>query len=85
MSDREDLLYSKILGKVHSTSQVQPLYKDTRFLLVCFFILGVVLGYVSPATIKSESNSNIFTVLYSPFYNGVTYKEVVNGNEQGLD
>jgi len=82
MNRREDFLYSEIIKKIHSTQQVQPLYKNTKLLMVClFFVFGVVLGYFYKSTKVDNQTSNLYVVFYSPFYNTVGNKGETYGNK----
>ncbi len=83
MDNREDFLYNEIIKKVHDTHQVQPLYKNTKILMVClFFLFGVALGYFYQSTkTTSSQSSNLYVVFYSPFYSNLDNKGVLYGNK----
>ena len=87
MNSREDLLYHEIINKIEDTPQSYPLYKNSKFLLGCLFLVaGIVFGYLQ-AGINNRNNqtNDVYTVFYSPFYRNIVDLEVDHGNKQKLE
>jgi hypothetical protein len=83
MDKKEDILYRKIMNKVHQTDQRQPSIGYLKLFLMLFnvpmkvaactvFIIGVILGYIY----YSNNMTNI-----DRLYNSASYMEVLDGNE----